>query len=278
MKKILALLITVICCVGMLTACGSSDDETATSDDSTFVFKQGFDMDYPPYSYLNDDGEIDGFDVELCQAVCDYLGWEYEAVPFNWDAKDEELESGACDCIWSGFTISEDRKDNYTWSEVYSNNTQVILVPEDSSITTLADLSGKTVGVQTATSALELLQDDSDEGQADLAATFKALNQYDTYTTAFADLKAGAIEAIAIDSTAASYYMQKNTGYRILDETLSSEEYAIGFRVSDTELRDQVNEALDALAANGTVATIAAEYPEIEDQITLGKDTEESAE
>lgn len=277
MKKILVLFLTVVCCVGLMTACGSSKDESS-SDEGTVVFKQGFDTDYPPYSYMNDEGETGGFDVELCQAVCDYLGWQYEAVPFNWDAKDEELESGACDCIWSGFTISADRKDKYAWSEVYSNNTQVILVPNDSSIKTLADLKGKSVGVQVATSALELLQDDSDEGQADLAATFKALNQYDTYTTAFADLKAGAIDAIAIDSTAASYYMQKNAGYKVLDETLSTEEYAIGFRVSDTELRDQVNDALNALAANGTVAKIAAKYPEIEDQITLGKDTSESAE
>ena len=269
MKKILVLLLTALCCLGFLTACGSKGD--SSSDNGTFVFKQGFDMDYPPYSYRNDEGEIGGFDVEMAKAVCAYMGWEYEAVPFNWDAKDEELQSGACDCIWSGFTISEDRKDKYAWSEVYSNNTQVILVPDDSTIKTLADLKGKNVGVQVATSAVELLQDDSDEGQAKLAATFKNLNQYDTYTTAFADLKAGAIDAIAIDSTAASFYMKDNAGFHVLDETLSTEEYAIGFRVSDTKLRDQVNEALNALAKNGTVAKIAAKYPEIEAQITLGK-------
>ena len=140
------------------------------SGDSSFTFKHGFDLDYPPYSYLQDDGSIGGFDVELCQAVCEYLGWGYEAVPFNWDAKDMELNAGSCDCIWSGFT-KEGREDAYTWGITYSNNTQGILVAADSGIKTLDDLSGKIVGVQTATSAYDMLQD----SKADLAGTFSEL-------------------------------------------------------------------------------------------------------
>ena len=266
MKRILILLLTALCCIATLTACGSGDDKNAANGDGTVVFKHGFDMDYPPYSYRTDEGEIGGFDVEMAKAVCEYLGWEYESVPFNWDAKDAELESGACDCIWSGFTLNG-REDNYCWSVPYSDNTQVILIPEKSEIKTLADLKGKAVGVQTATSALDLLEGDEKE----LADTFAALNQYDTYTSAFADLQAGAIQAVAIDVTAASYYMQKTKGFILLDETLSTEQYAIGFRLSDTELRDQINDALAALAADGTVAKIAENYPEIADHITLGK-------
>ena len=170
------------------------------SGDSSYTFKHGFDLDYPPYSYLQDDGSVGGFDVELCQAVCEYLGWGYEAVPFNWDAKDMELNAGSCDCIWSGFT-KEGREDDYTWGVTYSNNTQGILVPADSDINTLADLAGKVVGVQTATSAYEMLED----SQADLAATFADLKVYETYTIAYNDLKAGAIDAIAIDMTAGTY-------------------------------------------------------------------------
>ena len=170
------------------------------SGDSSFTFKHGFDLDYPPYSYLQDDGTVGGFDVELCQAVCEYLGWGYEAVPFNWDAKDMELNAGSCDCIWSGFT-KEGREDDYTWGITYSNNTQGILVASDSGITSLADLSGKIVGVQTATSAADMLED----SQADLAATFADLKIYETYTIAYNDLKAGAIDAIAIDMTAGAF-------------------------------------------------------------------------
>ncbi len=170
------------------------------SGDSSYTFKHGFDLDYPPYSYLKDDGSVGGFDVELCQAVCEYLGWGYEAVPFNWDAKDMELNAGSCDCIWSGFT-KEGREDDYTWGITYSNNTQGILVAADSGITSLADLEGKIVGVQTATSAYDMLED----SQADLAATFSELKVYETYTIAYNDLKAGAIDAIAIDMTAGSF-------------------------------------------------------------------------
>lgn len=170
------------------------------SGDSSFTFKHGFDLDYPPYSYLQSDGAVGGFDVELCQAVCDYMGWKYEAVPFNWEVKDMELNAKSCDCIWSGFT-KEGREDSYTWGITYSNNTQGILVAADSGIKTLADLAGKIVGVQIDTSAASMLEED----RADLAATFGELKTYETYTVAFNDLKAGAIDAIAIDMTAGTY-------------------------------------------------------------------------
>ena len=176
------------------------------SGDSSFTFKHGFDLDYPPYSYLQDDGTVGGFDVELCQAVCEYLGWGYEAVPFNWDAKDMELNAGSCDCIWSGFT-KEGREDKYTWGITYSNNTQGILVAADSGITTLADLEGKIVGVQIDTSAAEMLED----SRADLAATFAELKTYETYTVAYNDLKAGAIDAIAIDMTAGGFLVANDS-------------------------------------------------------------------
>lgn len=170
------------------------------SGDSSFTFKHGFDLDYRPYSYRQDDGTVGGFDVELCQAVCDYLGWGYEAVPFNWDAKDMELNAKSCDCIWSGFT-KEGRENDYTWGITYSNNTQGILVAAGSDIKTLDDLKGKIVGVQTTTSAYDMLED----SKKDLADTFAELKVYETYTVAYNDLKAGAIDAIAIDMTAGSF-------------------------------------------------------------------------
>ncbi len=177
------------------------------SGDPSYTFKHGFDLDYPPYSYLQDDGSVGGFDVELCQAVCEYMGWGYEAVPFNWDAKDLELNAGSCDCIWSGFT-KEGREDDYEWGITYSNNTQGILVAADSGIKTLDDLKGKKVGVQTATSAYDMLED----SRADLAATFEELKIYETYTIAFNDLKAGAIDAIAIDMTAGTFLVANESG------------------------------------------------------------------
>ena len=291
MKKILAtvMAVTMLAAVA-LTGCGSSAPETkaaettaaaaaaettaaaaettAAAAEGEFVFKHGFDLDYPPYSFIDDKGEVGGFDVEMAQAVCDYYGWKYEAVPFNWDAKDAELNAGSCDCIWSGFTMNG-REDDYLWSKPYSDNTQMIMVNKNSGIETLADLEGKAVGVQTSTSAYDLLNDE--EGQAELAKTFGSLEVYETYTIAFNDLKAGAIDAIAIDVTSGNYLMNGEADYKFLDEVLGSEQYAIGFRKNDTELCDKINAALDALAADGTYDKIGEKYPDIKDFLCLNK-------
>ena len=263
MKKMLAsaLALTMTALIGLGTVA------VAASDDG-FVFKHGFDLDYPPYSYIDDNGETGGFDVEMAQAVCEYYGWTYEAVPFNWDAKDAELNAGSCDCIWSGFTMNG-REDDYLWSKPYSDNTHMIMVNKDSGIKTLADLAGKLVGVQTSTSAYDLLNDE--EGQAELCKTFGSLEVYETYTIAFNDLQAGAIDALAIDVTSGNYLMSGETDYVFLDEALGSEQYAIGFRKDDQELCDKINAALDALAEDGTFDKIGKKYPEIYDYLSLGK-------
>ena len=296
MKRVIALILTVMMVTALFTACGSSKqaeeapaesgdlaevaepeaeaeeaaaaEEAAPAEGETFVFKHGFDLDYPPYSYIDDDGNIGGFDVEMAQAVCELYGWEYEAVPFNWDAKDAELNAGSCDCIWSGFTMNG-REDDYLWSKPYSDNTQMIMVKNDSGIETLADLAGKNVGVQTSTSAYDLLNDE--EGQKALCDTFGSLQVYETYTIAFNDLKAGAIDAIAIDVTSGNFLMSGETDYKYLDEELGSEQYAIGFRKDDQELCDKINAALDELAANGTYEKIGEKYPDIKDYLCLNK-------
>ena len=263
MKKTLVMILVCVLGAAMLAGCSSR-----AKDGEGFVFKHGFDLDYPPYSYIGDNGEIGGFDVELAQAVCEYYGWEYKAVPFNWDAKDAELNAGSCDCIWSGFTING-REDDYTWSKAYSDNTQMIMVKKDSGIASLSDLSGKLVGVQTATSAYDLLNDE--EGQLELKNSFADLKVYETYTIAFNDLKAGAIDAIAIDVTSGNFLMSGQADYEFLSEALGSEQYAIGVRKGDTELRDKVEKALDELVRNGTYDKIGQKYPEIYDYLCLGK-------
>lgn len=274
MKKkltVLVLAFAMVFTMVALTACGgggSSDSGDAAEE--TFTFKHGYDKDFPPYSYIGDDGETTGFDVELAQAVCELNGWEYEGVPINWDAKDAELESGSIDCIWSGFTKSPDREPKFAWSDTYSLNTIKIMVLEGSDIKTTADLAGKKVGVQGSTSAQELLETPNAEGGAeDLMNTFASFEKYDTYTVAVNDLKAGAIDAIAIDVTTGDYQMSKVDGLAYLNEDVCSEVYAIGFRTDDTELRDQVNEALKTLAENGTMDEIGKKYEEIYDNLTM---------
>jgi len=265
MKKLVTVLL-ILAMVFTFAACGSDSSDDTSAEGITFT--HGFDADFPPYTYIGEDGEFTGFDVELCQAVCDYLGWTYEAFTLNWDAKTAELNSGSCDCIWSGFTING-REDDYLWSIPYSNNEQMILVPADSDIKSLADLEGKVVGVQISTSAQDMLEGE----QAALKDTFKELKIYETYTIAMNDMKAGGCDALAIDVTTGNYQIDKNTDFPCvyLDEILGNEQYGVGFRMDDTEMCEKVNEALKALNADGTVAKIAAKYPEVESYVSIAE-------
>ena len=274
MKKrltVLVLAFAMIFTMVALTACGGGcSSDSGESAEESFTFKHGYDKDFPPYSYIGDDGETTGFDVELAQAVCELNGWGYEGVPINWDAKEAELESGSIDCIWSGFTKSPDREPKFAWSDPYSVNTIKIMVLEGSDIKSTADLAGKKVGVQGSTSAQEMLETPNAEGGAeDLMNTFAAFEKYDTYTVAVNDLKAGAIDAIAIDVTTGDYQMTKVEGLAYLDEDVCQEVYAIGFRTDDTDLRDQVNTALKTLAENGKMDEIGQKYPEIYENLSM---------
>ena len=275
MKKkltVLVLAFAMVFTMMALTACGggSSDSGEESAAEETFTFKHGYDKDFPPYSYIGDDGETTGFDVELAQAVCELNGWNYEGVAINWDAKDAELESGSIDCIWSGFTKSPDREPKFAWSDPYSVNTIKIMVLEGSDIKSTDDLAGKKVGVQGSTSAQEMLETPNAEGGAeDLMNTFASFDKYDTYTVAVNDLKAGAIDAIAIDVTTGDYQMTKVEGLAYLDGDVCQEVYAIGFRTDDTELRDQVNAALKTLAENGKMDEIGKKYPEIYENLSM---------
>jgi len=231
-------------------------EDTVKGDGTTFTV--GFDAEYPPYGYMDENGDYTGFDLELAQAVCDLEGWELVKTPINWDSKDMELDSGNIDCIWNGFTING-REDKYTWSDPYVNNAQVIVASEDSGINSLADLAGKNVGVQAASAALNLLQGD----QKALMDTFAVLQEFPDYNNAFVELQTGSIDAIAMDIGVAKYQLKsRGEGCKILDETLNSEKYGIGFKIGNEELRDKVNADLQTLLANGTFAEIADKYEE----------------
>ncbi len=217
----------------------------------------GFDASFPPYGYLDDDGNYIGFDLDLAQEVCDRNGWELIKQPIEWASKDLELSSGTIDCIWNGFTING-REDDYTWSVPYVNNKQVIVVRADSGIENQAGLAGKIVGVQQDSSALAALEE---APGSDLAATFGGMEQYADYNTAFLDLEAGAIDALAVDIGVASYQVaSRGEGYTILEEELASEQYGIGFLLGNETLRDAVQNTLQEMVADGTFDKIVEKY------------------
>ena len=268
---LLACFATLACAVALLAGCnsptpsagsaGSADTGSAAEDTSasaTGTLIVGFDQSYPPYGFVGDDGEFTGFDLDLAAAVADKLGWDVQYEAIDWDAKDTLLNSGAINCIWNGFTM-EGREDDYTFSEPYMLNEQVVVVRADSGVTSLEDLAGKTVITQVDSAALDVLEGD----QADLAATFASLEQIGEYNTAFMQLESGAVDAVACDLSIAAYQLAANPdAYLQLDEALSSEHYAVGFKQGDTETADAVTEALRELNADGTVQELCDKYAE----------------
>lgn len=290
MKKITTVLMAAAMTMAMLVGCGSAsteqaasaepaaDTETAAAEENQeetageaqegdrTTFTVGFDAEFPPYGYMDENGDYTGFDLDLAQEVCDRNGWELVKQPIDWDSKDMELSSGSIDCIWNGFTMNG-REDAYTWSIPYVDNSQVFVVKADAGISTQADLAGKIVGVQKDSSALAALEGDA----ADLAATFAEMNQYADYNTGFMDLEAGAIDALAVDIGVANYQIaSRGDGYVIMDEKLATEQYGIGFLLGNEELKDQVEKTLLEMADDGTFTKIAEKY-DLTDSVCLGK-------
>ena len=260
MKKIVALILAMMM-VFALCACGGGDK---AKDDDQVTFIMGIDPEYPPFSYLDDNGDYTGFDVEVCKAACDLLGWNFEVFAVNWDEKLVQLDSNECDCVWSGMTILDSMTEaGYVISKPYFDNTQVIMVKEGSDIASSADLEGKTVAVQLGTSGETLLNGDL----ADLTAKFEDLVTCNSFLSCFTELGGGSVDAVIVDKPVAIAYAAEHDGFKVLDEALGSEQYGIAFRAGDEELCKAIEDAVAQLVENGTYAKIAANYPDISNNL-----------
>lgn len=257
-----------------LAACGSKQ-EVSTNNNQTGIkkFVVGFDAEYPPYGYLSDDGKsYEGFDLDLAREFCKRAGYEFVAQPIDWDSKDLELNSGNIDCIWNGFTMTG-RENDYTWTYPYVDNSIVLIVRADSGISTKADLAGKVVMAQSGSSGYTALTEAEDEETKNWVKSFKALEQCPDYNTAFMNLESGIIDCISVDIGVAKYKLNSNPGkYVQLNENVSSEQYAIGFKKGNTALRDEVERIVSDMWKDGTFMTIAKKYESfsLPDMICLG--------
>lgn len=282
MKKRVTLLLALMSASAMFAAgCGGGSESTGaeetggdTSKEETASFEEkqegdtftvGFDQNFPPMGFVGDDGEYTGFDLDLAKEVCERQGWEFVPQPIAWETKDATLNSGEIDCIWNGFTMNG-REDEYTWSDPYLDNQQVFVVRSDSGIESEEDLAGKIVDVQTESSAQAALDDNPE-----LADTFGTLQVIPDYDTGFMELESGAVDAVAMDIVVASYQIEsRGADFTILDESIASEEYGIGFAKGNEALRDTVQATLEEMAADGTMAEISEKWFG-EDITTIGK-------
>ena len=228
----------------------------------TVKFIVGFDAEYPPYGFKDADGSYTGFDLDLAKAVCEMNGWEFEAKPIDWDAKDLELDSGNITCIWNGFTY-EGREDQYAWSAQYMLNEQVFVVAADSEITGYENMGGKKVVTQAGSAAYDLLTDaEEHEAMEDMFDGGKVATVPD-YNTAFMQLESGAVDVVACDLSIAQYQMSQNPDkYVMLEEPLNSEHYAVGFKLGEDEMAQIVTDSLKKLYEDGTVQELIDKYAE----------------
>ena len=241
---------------GAASGSASGDGKSASATKKLIV---GFDSAYPPYGYVGDDGSYTGFDLELAQEVAKRNSWEVQLEPIDWDAKDTLMDSGAINCIWNGFTV-EGRENDYTFSDPYMLNAQVVVVKKGSGISDLAGLAGKTVITQTDSAAYDVLAGD-DAAKADVAATFASLETIGDYNTAFMQLESGAVDAVACDLSIAAYQLAaKPDAYDQLSEQLSSEHYAVGFKKGDDATASAVTDALKAMDKDGFVKDLCDKY------------------
>ncbi len=224
----------------------------------TFIL--GLDDSFPPMGFRNENNEIVGFDIDVAKEVCNRLGVELILQPISWTAKEEELNSYNIDCIWNGMSVNPERQESMSLSNSYLNNNMAFVVKDSENITSLQTLEGKKVGVQSGSTAEEILR------KAEIAGKLSEVVTYSENITAFLDLEIGQIDAVFMDDVVANYYIATNNkDYTVLNDFLQAEEYAIGFRKQDTELCEKVNDILAEMKADGTLGKIATDW--------FGKDT-----
>ncbi|MGS5018666.1 amino acid ABC transporter substrate-binding protein [Paenibacillus polymyxa] len=215
----------------------------------------GIDDKFAPMGFRDENNELTGFDIDYAKAAGEQMGKQVEFQPIDWSAKESELNSGRIDLIWNGYTITDERKEKVLFTKPYLKNSQVIVVPATSSLSKLADLAGKTVGLQTLSSAADALDANP------IKSKLKSVSEYPDNVLALTDLKTGRLDAVVIDEVVAKYYMSKEQGtYKLLDESLAPEEYGIGVKKGNEELLKQLQSALDELHKNGKAAEISKKW------------------
>ncbi len=256
MKKILALALVLMFAVsGMAMAEG------------TKTLVMGTNAEFPPYEYYDGDAIV-GIDAEIAQAICDKLGYTLEIQDMDFNAIIAAVQSGKIDFGMAGMTVTEDRLTQVSFSTSYATGVQVVIVKEDSAITSVDDLfnGGYVIGVQISTTGdLYSTWDLEDAGLA-------TIERYNKGADAVAALMTGKVDCVIIDNEPAKAFVAANEGLKILDTQYAVEDYAIAISKDNTELLDEINTALEALIADGTVQTIVDKY------ISVGETAEETAE
>jgi len=267
MKKAWLLAVILMLALGlMLTGCAPAADDQTDGDQTDVTdaswdqivekgyFIVGLDDAFPPMGFRDENNDIVGFDIDLARAAAAYLGVEVQFLPVDWSTVEMSLNNGDIDCIWNGYSITEDRKLVVDYGTPYVASTQIIVTLTDSDIATKADLAGKIVGTQMGSSTIVAL-----DAEPEVRDSFGELKQYATFTEAIMDLQNSRVDAVVIDSIAfyGDFNVKAPDAYKVLDEDFGEEQMGIGFRQADDAFTAKLNEALAAIQEDGTAAEIS---------------------
>lgn len=259
-KRLLGILASTLIGAVLLSSCGS---KTANRDldqiKKSGKIIIGLDDTFVPMGFKDEKGQIVGFDVDLAKEACKRLGVKAYFQPIDWTMKESELNNKKIDLIWNGYTITDERKKKVAFTKPYLANKQVIVTLAGSSIGSKADLKGKIVAVQSASSSQDAVDKDTD-----LEASFKGGQPvlFDNNNEALMDLEAGRTDAVVVDEVLARYYVKQRgeSKYKFLKDDFGSEEYGIGVRLEDTELLKQLNKVMDDMKKDGTYDRIYSKW------------------
>ncbi len=254
MKKIISVLLVLLMISTAVFAGGKKDtaDNSLENVKKAGVFILGLDDSFPPYGYRDEDNNIVGYDIDLAAEVCSRLGVTLKCQPIDWDSKEQELNTGKIDCIWNGFTITDERLEAMAFTQPYVDNSQILAVNKDSGIKKLSDMNGKRLGLQAGSSAADAL-----DAEVAFKATLNEVVEFKDNLTALMDLEVGGVDAVLLDIGVAKQAIEKEgKPFVIVSEPLASEQYGVGFRKNDIKLRDAVQAAFEDMVKDGTMEKI----------------------
>ncbi len=287
MKKVLSVLLAASLALGM-TACGSTasseaasepaaSESTASSEAASSEAASDATSDtasaevttvepgklimstnaaFPPYEMTADDGSFEGIDVEIAGAIAEKLGLELQIDDMDFDAALLAAQTGKSDMVMAGVTVTEDRQTVMDFSDSYAAGIQVVIVPEDSDIASIDDMTGKMIGVQRGTTGDQYCSASVEDG----GFGEENVTRYDNGLTAVQALNNSQVDCVVIDNAPAQEFVAANPGLKILDTEYANEEYAIGVAKGNTQLLDAINTAIAELKADGTIQSILDKY------------------
>ena len=241
LKKILAAVLA-LCLLLCFAGCGAKEDNTLT---------MGTNAAFPPYEYVDDDGNIIGIDAEIAAAIAENLGMELEIKDMEFDSLITACAGGSVDVVLAGMTVTDERKESVNFSDSYATGIQVIIVKDGSTIAAYEDLEGKIIGVQSGTTGDIYCTDEFGQDN---------VKQFANGALAVEALKNDQVDCVIIDNEPAKAFVAANEGLKILDTEYAVEDYAIAIAKENTELLEKINKAMKELKDDGTIKKIIDKY------------------